>query len=68
MPNQPRVLKNEVLEKLKKEKLKKETLKSFDPRPKVFNENKVKELINKKFGSPVLNRKVGGTVKSKKKK
>jgi hypothetical protein len=67
MPNQPRVLKKEVLEKLKKEKLKKETLKDFDPRLKVFNENKVKELINKKFGSPVLNRR-GGTVKSKKKK
>ena len=72
---------NELLDKLKPI-LKKETLKSFDPRPKVFNENKVKELINKKFGSsdsttivkdPVLNRrgggmKKGGTVKSKKKK
>ena len=49
MPNQPRVLKNEVLEKLKKEKLKKETLKSFDPRPKVFNENKVKVINYEKL-------------------
>jgi hypothetical protein len=79
MPNAPRFLKKELLDKLKGDKLKKETLKSFDPRPKVFNENEVKKLINKKFGSSdsttiekdrVLNRrggnmKKGGTVKSK---
>jgi len=75
MPNAPRFLKKVVKEKLKEEKLK-----EFDTRLKVFDENKIKELINKKFGnsdsttksdtpivrSPVLNRKVGGTVNGSK--
>jgi hypothetical protein len=72
MPNAPRFLKKEL-----KEKLKKETLKDFDPRLKVFNENnfdenKVRELVNKDFGSYEnrkfgrYNKKVGGAINGSK--